>query len=135
MLRMRITTMALVLALAAVACSDEVGGREARLQRASQGLCDAQVHAFEANVRRAAAVFDAESHAFLHELAADLEDIDRAAAANLLEAKQRVERALVDPIRSDPQEVILLLAGLQRALGEAAEATGLPAPLCRNGAS
>lgn len=135
MLRMRITTTLLVLALAGSACSDDAAGGEAGLQRASQGLCDAQVHAFEANVRRAAAVFNAESHAYLHELAADLEDTDRAAAANLLEAKQRVERALEDATRSDPQEVILLIAALQRALGQAAEAAGLPAPLCRNGAS
>jgi hypothetical protein len=136
MLRMRVTTAVLLAAL--VACSDasgQEGDREARLRRASQGLCDAQVHAFEANVRRAAEVFDAESHAFLHELAADLEDVDRAAAADLLEAKQRVERALQDSARSDPQEVVTLIAGLQRTLADAAEAAGLPTPLCREGAS
>lgn len=136
MLRMRVTTAVLLAVL--VACSDasgQEGDREARLRRASQGLCDAQVHAFEANVRRAAEVFDAESHAFLHELAADLEDVDRAAAADLLEAKQRVERALQDPAGSHPQEVVTLITGLQRALADAAEAAGLPTPLCREGAS
>jgi hypothetical protein len=136
MLRMRITATLVALALAA--CSDasgEADGLEARLQRASQGLCDAQFLAFESNVPRAAAVFQGETHAFLHELAADLQETNRAAAAALLEAKQRVERALEDPARAEPQEVVVLITELQRALRDGAEAAGLPTPLCREGAS
>jgi hypothetical protein len=130
---MRITATLLALTLAA--CSDQAGGSEAGLQRASQGLCDAQVLAFESNVPRAASVFDREAHGFLHELAADLEEVDRAAAAGLLEAKQRLEAILADPVRADPQDVVVLITELQRALREGAEAAGLPTPLCREGAS
>jgi hypothetical protein len=133
MLRMRIAATLLALTLAA--CSDQAGGSEADLQRASQGLCDAQVLAFESNVPRAASVFDREAHGFLHELAADLEEVDRAAAAGLLEAKQRLEAILADPVRADPQEVAVLITELQRALRDGAEAAGLPTPLCGEGAS
>ena len=133
MLRMRIT--ATLLALTLYACSDQAGGSEAGLQRASQGLCDAQVLAFESNVPRAATVFDREAHGFLHDLAADLEEVDRAAAAGLLEAKQRLEAILADPVRADPQEVAVLITELQRALRDGAEAAGLPTPLCEEGAS
>ncbi|MGH2696672.1 MAG: hypothetical protein ACRDIW_06745 [Actinomycetota bacterium] len=136
MLRMRITATLLALLLAA--CSDasgEADGLDARLARASQGLCDAQVLAFESNVPRAASVFDRETHGFLHELAADLEEVDRAAAAGLLEAKQRLEAILADPVRADPQEVVVLITELQRALRDGAEAAGLPTPLCEEGAS
>ena len=133
MLHMRITATLLALTLAA--CSDQAGGSEAGLQRASQGLCDAQVLASESNVPRAASVFDREAHGFLHELAADLEEVDRAAAAGLLEAKQRLEAILADPVRADPQDVVVLITELQRALREGAEAAGLPTPLCREGAS
>jgi hypothetical protein len=136
MLRMRITATMLALLLAA--CSDasgEADGLDARLARASQGLCDAQVHAFERNVPRAAVEFNTEVHGFLHELAAVLGEVDRAAAAGLLEAKQRVERALEDPAGADPQDVVVLITELQRALREGAEAAGLPTPLCREGAS
>jgi hypothetical protein len=136
MLRMRITATMLALLLAA--CSDasgEADGLDARLARASQGLCDAQVHVFERNVPRAAVEFNTEVHGFLHELAAVLGEVDRAAAAGLLEAKQRVERALEDPAGADPQDVVMLINELQRALREGAEAAGLPTPLCREGAS
>jgi hypothetical protein len=133
MLLMRMT--ATLLALTLVACSDEAGGREGGLQRASQGLCDAQVLAIESNVPRAADVFDRETHAFLHELAADLQETDRAAAAALLEAKQRLEAALADPFRADPRDVVVLMTALQRALRDGAQAAGLPTPLCREGAS
>jgi hypothetical protein len=133
MLRMRIAATLLALTLAA--CSDQAGGSEAGLQRASQGLCDAQVLASDSNVPRAATVFDRETHGFLHELAADLQETDRAAAAALLEAKQRVERILEDPARADPQDVVVLITELQRALRDGAEAAGLPTPLCEEGAS
>ncbi|MGH2764498.1 MAG: hypothetical protein ACRDKA_01080 [Actinomycetota bacterium] len=136
---MRRTIAFAVLILMGASCSGDQagagGGEEARLQLASQGLCDAQVLASEADVRRAADVFDRETHAYLHELAAELQEIDRAAAADLLEAKQRLESALADPAGADPQGVVVLITDLQRALGDAAEAAALPAPLCRDGAS
>ena len=136
MLRMRIAALLLSLGLAACSgASGEADGLEARLPGASQGLCDAQVMAAESNVPNATAVFDADVHGFLHELAAVVRQTDRAAAAELLEAKQRVERIFEDPARAAPQEVVVLLSELQRALAGEAEAAGLPRPLCREGAA
>jgi hypothetical protein len=129
---------ALFLSLVLAGCSNASGqadGLESRLPRASQGLCDAQVLVARSNVPGAAAVFDAEVHGFLHELAAAVQRTDRAAAGALLEAKQRVERVFQDPVRADPQDAAVLLTELQRALGGAAEAAGLPTPLCREGAT
>jgi hypothetical protein len=126
-----------VVMLAAVACSQgraaPVPDRERRLRTASQGLCDALFLASQGRVRDAATVFYAETHAYLHELAAELQETDPAAAAGLLEAKQRVERVLDSG--ADPVGAHELLTRLQRALGDAALAAGLPPPLCREGAS
>jgi hypothetical protein len=135
---MAVAAAVVVLALVAAACSagDPQSGietRERRLQEASQGLCDAQVAAFEGRFRDAKAVFDTETHGYLHELAAMLQDVDPEAAADLLEAKQRVEVSLNgggDPLAMQGQ-----LNQLQRALNDAAEAADLPRPLCREGAT
>jgi hypothetical protein len=128
--------VALFAVLLLAAC-DEQGGADVaapdRLQRASQGLCDAQVAAFGGRIREAAEIFDAETHDYLHQLAARLQGTDRDAAAALLEAKQRVEAAF--GVGSDRVAMQELLVGLQRALRDAADAAGLPPPLCREGAS
>lgn len=108
--------------------------RQQRLDRASQGLCDALVAASEGRVEEAAEVFDRETHDFLHELAGALSEEHRAVAASLLRAKQRVEAAFEDPVRGDPP-VADLLGQLQGALGEAADAAGLGPPLCREEAA
>jgi hypothetical protein len=131
--------MALVLAAAVglAGCSDDGGGRtesQPPLQRASEGLCKAQVRAGEGDVPGAAEVFQAETHDYLHELARILRARDPRAGALLLETKQRVEEALGVPERADPAEVVQLLLGLQRAFIAGAEAAGLPRPLCRSGA-
>jgi hypothetical protein len=108
--------------------------RSSPLQRASEGLCRAQVLASEDDVPGAAAVFQAETHDYLHELAAILRGREPAAAGALLETKQRVEAVLRVPRRADPSEVVQLLLALQRAFIDGAEAAGLPRPLCRTGA-
>jgi hypothetical protein len=134
---LRRTACIVALLLAGVACSE--GGaapgpdRERRLQAASQGLCDALFLASQGRVQDARSVFYAETHAYLHELAAELQESDRQAAAGLLEAKQRVEASLDSG--TDPVAAHELMTRLQRALGDAALAAGLPAPLCREGAA
>jgi hypothetical protein len=104
-----------------------------RLQTASQGLCDAVVFASEGRLRDAASVFDAETHDYLHELARMLQEVDSAAAADLLEAKEQVESVL--DIGADPLAAQELLVRLQRAVRDAALAADLPTPLCRDGAA
>jgi hypothetical protein len=101
---------------------------EPRLRAASQGLCDAEALASEGRVGEAGQVFDAETHDYLHELAAMLQEVDPAAAAELLEAKQRVESALADG--DDAAGTEDLLVRLQLALQDAAEAADLPRTRC-----
>lgn len=137
MIRMAIVALATGIAL--VGCSggnDRGEGREpqSRLQRASEGLCKAQVRAADGDVQGAADVFQAETHDYLHELAGILQQRDRPAAAALLVIKQRVEEALRFPARADSSQVLELLLNLQRTFIDAAEAAGLPRPLCRTGA-
>jgi hypothetical protein len=116
------------------ACTEQSPpARAPRLQAASQGLCDAVVFASEGRVRDAAQVFDAETHDYLHELARMLQEVDPAATADLLEAKEQVESVL--DIGADPLAAQDLLVRLQRAMRDAARAADLPTPLCRDGAA
>jgi hypothetical protein len=113
--------------------ASEGNGRPDRLQVASQGLCDAQLAASEGRVREAEDIFYADSHGYLHELARRLQDTDPAAAAELLEAKQRLESAL--ETSADPPGTQQLIIELERALRDAARSADLPVPLCARGAS
>jgi hypothetical protein len=61
-----------------------------RLTAAVEGLCTALQQAPDSPAAAEATFYD-QSHATLHAIARALEDVDRPAAAALLEAKQRVE--------------------------------------------
>lgn len=135
----RMAIVALAAGLALADCSDqddrpEGSGPTSPLQRASEGLCKAQVRTADGDVPGAADVFQAETHDYLHELARILQERDPAAAGPMLEIKQRLEEVLRVPARADPSQVLQLLLNLQRAFIGAAEAAGLPRPLCRTGA-
>jgi hypothetical protein len=101
---------------------------EIRLQEAVQGLCRAEALAREGDVPGARAAFVNRSHTYLHELAADVTDRDPAAAAALLEAKQRVEAALGDP--TDGARLAELVADLLDTVDAAAGAAGLAETRC-----
>ncbi|MGH9193532.1 MAG: hypothetical protein ACRDZ0_13795 [Acidimicrobiales bacterium] len=92
--------------------------------RTHAGLCIALALADDDDVSGARAAFYDRSHDGLHELAAAATDVEPAAAARLLEAKQRVE-ALLDgsPTRADLSPA---LAGLADATARAAEVVGEP---------
>jgi hypothetical protein len=132
-------TAVVMLSMAGAACSGGEGsdaaanGQPRRLQAASQGLCDSQVAASEGRLREAADVFDADTRAYLNDLARMLREIDPRATAELLESKQRVETIFQNS--RDPVETQEVLVALQRALHQAAESAGLPSPLCREGAT
>ena len=74
------------------------GGSEATsgpsFAAARDGLCQAGEAASDGDAAQARAAFFDRSHQPLHELAAVAQEGDRAAAARLLEAKQRVESGL-----------------------------------------
>ncbi len=96
----RARTLLALLALVLGACggSDEertiaAGTEQApvtRLQEAATALCTARDQA-KADVKQANTTFYDRSHDALHTLARALDSVDRAAAARLLEDKERVE--------------------------------------------
>ena len=98
------------------------------LQRASAGLCDALRASSAGDVGRAATVFEDEAHGYLHELADRVEAQDRAAAAELLQAKQRAEAALARPWA--PEEVAQALEELGEELADSAATLGMQRPSC-----
>jgi hypothetical protein len=119
------------LVLFAAGCaSTGASGRAAPLDEAVDGLCRATGLARGGDVEAASEVFQDRSHEYLHVLADDLMDQDRAAAARLLEAKQRVEAVFADPGSADPVQTADLLGDLQSALAEAATAAGLDPSGC-----
>jgi hypothetical protein len=102
-------------------------GRPAAGSAAIEGLCRIEDEGL-ADRDRASAIFYDRAHDALHELAAEVEDVDRAAAARLLVAKERVEQALGgDPL---PETFLDELRALRRAVAETLDALGEEAPGC-----
>lgn len=100
---MRRTRFAAALALAAVACSGGSSGATTvkvrgeavpveRLEAAAAGVCQAAGAASDVGAARR--TFFGKAHDGLHTIARALEDVDRRAAADLLQAKQTVEADL-----------------------------------------
>jgi hypothetical protein len=121
------------LALVAVACSDSAGGAGdtitvgtdrvpvARLVDAHAGLCEAATQ-----LDMARALFFDRSHEALHTVARALEPVDRAQAATLLEAKQKVESELTTPPATLRDDLLRLADVYRTGLGRLA----ISAPPC-----
>jgi hypothetical protein len=129
---------ALLLSLALVACAPDVEGPSAALDQAEalplklayQGLCDARAIAESGDMWGASDIFQSRSHAYLHEVAAKVQAVDREVAARLLQAKQAVEAQLATPDTANPQLVVASLSTLETALGDSAESLELTRPVC-----
>ncbi|MDQ3941039.1 MAG: hypothetical protein M3238_06805 [Actinomycetota bacterium] len=100
---------------------------ESQLGETVVALCDAR-DAARRDVTEANEIFLDRGHVPLHVIAVALEDDDRIAAGNLLEAKQRVEQDLID----DVQGTVLAndLDRLKAATVASLEALDLGAPTC-----
>ena len=97
------------LMIVAAACGGSTGNREeARLVDAHAGLCLAATKPSAAR-----AIFFDRAHDALHEVARRLDNVDRAQAARLLEAKERVESGL-NTTREHLSEDMLALADVYR---------------------
>lgn len=92
-------------------------------QVAIEGLCEAETLAAGGLQSEARRVFQNQSHAYLHELAAQLEERDRVLAGELLEAKQEVEVALQKG--SDPETLSLRIGALRAVMESAVPVVGL----------
>lgn len=137
--RLLVSTL-LAFALVAAACGSNGGGSDDPSIRPSGALGPVTVQAADEAMRglcelasttdqaEAEAIFLDRSHATLHVIVAATEVRDRGAAADLLEAKQRVEADLAGAeLPPDfPQDVEALIEATRAAL----EAIGLDAPAC-----
>ena len=96
-------------------------------QNAFLGLCAARSSA-GTDVNSARSTFYDRSHDSLHSIARDLEPVDRALAARLLEAKEAVESGF----RADPAPPSLGpdLDRLVEVTGQALDRLSLPVPRC-----
>lgn len=92
-------------------------------QVAIEGLCEAETLAAGGLQSEAQRVFQDQSHAYLHELAAQLQEQDRVLAGQLLKAKQEVEVALQE--RSDPETLALRIGALRAVVESAVAVVGL----------
>lgn len=92
-------------------------------QAAVTGLCEAQSLASGGGVEEARQVFEDQSHAYLHQLAAELQESDRSLAAELLEAKQQVERAF--QAEGDPELLTDLIVQLREVVEAALASMGM----------
>ena len=120
----------LVIAVLAAGCGDDadttvaVGGERvtvARLVDAHAGLCEAA-----ASPATARALFFDRSHEALHTVARGLEEVDRAQAAALLQAKEKVESELDARPPSLPGDLLTLADVYRASLGRLA----IEAPPC-----
>jgi hypothetical protein len=97
----------------------------APLVDAEAGLCAARASAATDPVAARAAFYN-RSHTSLHTVARALEDVDRAEAATLLEAKQKVESGLDNPPPTLPADLAHLADVYRAGLGRLA----ISAPPC-----
>ena len=92
-------------------------------------LCSVQVDAAAQDVATAEATFRDEVHETLHHLADEVETVDRAIAAGLLQAKSSVEADFAEDA-PDPATTAADVQELLSAMGNALEAVGFEAPGC-----
>ncbi|HJV05246.1 MAG TPA: hypothetical protein VJ868_08290 [Actinomycetota bacterium] len=117
-------SLTLAFALILPACDSQGSARpRGELATALDALCEARMLSARGRIGEAEATFTDRAHAFLHRLA---RQTNRASAAELLEAKARVEQAFLEP--PPPAALARLLETLRRRTAEAGEAE---VPPCR----
>ena len=114
---MRIFAGIVLLVLAACGAGESRSAEQIAADDAAAGVCRSLQAVEAGDARTAEKAFDDDAHGPLHDLADAVED--RAAKADLLEAKSRVERG--------DRSADAFLA-LERAVGDAAEAADLRRP-------
>lgn len=102
----------------------------ARFLAAMDGLCQTQAFAELKQYSSARQTFTDQSHQYLHDIAARVQDREADIAGTLLEAKQQVETGLKDPSFYGTEEVVRRLVALQEAVGRAGAHLGLPEAGC-----
>lgn len=113
----------------ATATTGSVDPLQATVDHVVLGLCAVRAQA-ETDPAGAATTFDDEVHEALHELAAEIQPVDPAAAADVLEAKERVESDFAEgaPAGQLGEDLATLLEATTAGVG--GKGLGLPPPSC-----
>ena len=117
------------LTIAALSFEPEDKAPPGAARAAHAAVCDSLAAARSGDAAAARMVFVDRAHEGLHQLAADTADQDRAAAAELLEAKQEVESALTGPPRRLAIALDLLAPSVRRAMS-VTDADTVPPSAC-----
>ena len=127
---LRMATILIAAMSSAAACGGDSNPNDP-YQSAALGLCEASMKAETNDVDAAGVEFYDTAHQPLHDLAAEVAEVDRALAARLLEAKEAVESGL------DTRETELgeSFHALVAAADEALTATGHRPMPCATGQS
>jgi hypothetical protein len=128
-------TLALSLAsvaLLAAGCNEgtEQPTSAARFRAATDAVCQAQSFAEQREFRSSFDTFQGQAHAYLHQLAAQVEREDRSVAERLFEAKVQVEQTFRSPGFYGPQVMSDRFAALLEAMRDAARVLELPEVAC-----
>ena len=119
-LPLRLTAGAAMMLGVLAACGNGTGSSASEAGDGFAGICAALTAARAGDIAGARSAFD---HGPLHDLAGAASDVDRAAAARLLESKQRVE-SLMEEADPSPREVVVELQNLADAAAGAQVAAG-----------
>jgi hypothetical protein len=126
----RVPMLVAVVMLSTACGGDEEGAvdQRSRAQVAVEGLCEAEQLASGGQPAEARETFQDRSHAFLHELAADLQESNRPLATQLLEAKQEVEAGLQSG--GEPQLLASRISSLRAVVESSLVLLGRPTVGC-----
>jgi hypothetical protein len=124
--------MPVLLALLLASCADGQKEPEGAIQfrAAMDAVCQAETNAGAEEYRASYDAFAGRAHAYLHTLAAQVQQEDAPVAARLLEAKQQVEETYRNPSFYGPEVMVQRFDDLQAAMREAASVLGLPEAAC-----
>lgn len=118
--------IAMVVVVAGVTACSGGSDRSDGYQSAASGLCEATTRAEEGDIEGAEARFYDTVHQSLHDLAAEVSEVDRVTAARLLEAKEAVESGF----DNEPAGLGETLRSLISAVDESLTAIGHDPPPC-----
>jgi hypothetical protein len=93
-------------------------------------VCQAQTNADAKEYRASYDAFAGRAHAYLHQLAAQVQQENARVAARLLEAKQQVEETFRNPPFYGPEVMVQRFDDLEVAMRDAASVLGLPEAAC-----
>lgn len=122
--------MAGVLALLAAACGGSPVTGPPSTGEVATPLCRLQASAGSAPIDEVVTVFWDGTHQALHDLAAEVEGVDRGTAAELLRAKAQVEELLGTTGSTDPRRLSEAVARLVEATAAGREQLGREAVRC-----